>query len=243
MIPRFHCPVPLAPGALVELPAAAAHHALKVLRMRDGDALVLFDGLGGEWRATLKIGAGKTARALVGEARDVERESPLDVTLVQALPAGDKMDWVVEKCVELGVTAIQPVRATRSVMRLSDERMARRVAHWNAIAVAACEQCGRNRVPPVLPILDLPRYLASARAQDVCRLVLSPRGDHALRGLVKPADTIHVMIGPEGGWDEGEIAAAHAAGFTSVRLGPRVLRTETAGAALLAAMQALWGDF
>lgn len=243
MIPRFHCPLPLSPGALVELPAAAAHHALKVLRMKSGDPIVLFDGTGGEWRATLKVGAGKTAQALIAGFSDVERESPLGVTLVQALPAGDKMDWVVEKCVELGVAAIQPVRAMRSVMRLSPERMARRLAHWNAIAIAACEQCGRNRVPPVLPILDLPQYLANAQGQNVCRLVLSPQGDHALHRLARPMGAIHVMIGPEGGWKEGEIAAAHTAGFTAVRLGPRVLRTETAGAALLAAMQALWGDF
>lgn len=243
MIPRFHCPLPLSPGALVELPEAVAHHALKVLRMKNGGVLVLFDGSGGEWQATLKIGAGGTARALIGEFRDVERESPLSVTLVQALPAGDKMDWVVEKCVELGVAAIQPVAAKRSIIRLSSERMARRVAHWNAIAVAACEQCGRNRVPRVLPILDLPEYLAHAQTQYACRLLLAPQGGQALRTLERPEGPLLVMVGPEGGWDEGEIAAAHAAGFTAVRLGPRVLRTETAGTALLAAMQALWGDF
>lgn len=243
MIPRFHCPVPLAPGALIELPEGVAHHARKVLRMKSGDALVLFDGAGGEWRATLKVGAGKTAQALIGEPSDVERESPLTVTLVQALPAGDKMDWIVEKCVELGVAAIQPVAAKRSVIRLAADRMARRVAHWNAIAVAACEQCGRNRVPAVLPILDLPHYLAAAQAQNVHRLLLAPQGPHTLHDLSAPANACHVMVGPEGGWDEGEIAAAHAAGFIAVRLGPRILRTETAGVALLAAMQALWGDF
>ncbi|MDI6748724.1 MAG: 16S rRNA (uracil(1498)-N(3))-methyltransferase [Rhodocyclaceae bacterium] len=293
MIPRFHCPVPLAPGALVELPAAIAHHALKVLRMKDGDALVLFDGTGGEWRATLKVGrplaaegaprsggeasasgmrdagfrsaadpsassvaspqAGPllqapasprgTALALLHEFEERESESPLAVTLVQALPAGDKMDWVVEKCIELGVAAIQPVAAKRSVMRLTPDRMARRIAHWNAIARAACEQCGRNRVPPVLPVLDLPQYLAQTQTQNACRLLLSPHGSQALRAQAKPAAPIVAMIGPEGGWDEGEIAAARAAGFAELRLGPRVLRTETAGAALLAALQALWGDF
>ncbi|MFN6960655.1 MAG: 16S rRNA (uracil(1498)-N(3))-methyltransferase [Rhodocyclaceae bacterium] len=243
MIPRFHCPIPLSPGALVELPEAVAHHALKVLRMKSGDALVLFDGTGGEWHATLKIGADRTARALIGAFDDVERESPLSVTLAQALPAGDKMDWVVEKCVELGVAAIQPVRATRSVIRLSPERMARRVAHWNAIAVAACEQCGRNRVPKVMPVLDLPQYLAQAQAQNACRLLLAPQGENTLCTLARPQAPLSVLIGPEGGWDEWEIAAAHAAGFSAVRLGPRVLRTETAGTALLAALQVLWGDY
>lgn len=243
MIPRFHCPVPLAPGALVELPAAIAHHALKVLRMKDGDALVLFDGTGGEWRAMLKVCADGTAQALLHEFEERESESPLAVTLVQALPAGDKMDWVVEKCIELGVAAIQPVAAKRSVMRLTPDRMARRIAHWNAIARAACEQCGRNRVPPVMPVLDLTQYLAQTQTQNACRLLLSPHGSQALRAQAKPAAPIVAMIGPEGGWDEGEIAAARAAGFAELRLGPRVLRTETAGAALLAALQALWGDF
>ncbi|WP_126446508.1 16S rRNA (uracil(1498)-N(3))-methyltransferase [Sulfuricystis multivorans] len=243
MIPRFHCPPPLAPGALVELPETVCHHALRVLRMRNGDRLILFDGNGGEWQATLKVGAGGTAQALLGEFDPIERESPLQVTLAQALPAGDKMDWIVEKCVELGVAAIQPLAAKRSVMRLSLERMARRVQHWNAIAAAACEQCGRNRVPIVAPVLDLHQYLATAQAQNACRLLLAPQGEDTLRSLARPTAPIVVMVGPEGGWDDGEIIAAQAAGFARVRLGPRVLRTETAGAALLAALQALWGDF
>lgn len=245
MIPRFHCPFPLSPGAQVELPAAAAHHALKVLRMKPGDALILFDGRGGEWRAEI-LGAGgavPASRVALREFSARERESPLQVTLVQALPAGDKMDWVVEKCVELGVAAIQPVAAKRSVIRLSAERMARRVAHWNAIAVAACEQCGRNRVPVVAPVLDLPQYLAHAKGQNALRLLLAPEAGVAPRELPPPAGPLAMMIGPEGGWEEGEMQAAQAAGFRALRLGPRVLRTETAGAAALAALQAQWGDF
>lgn len=243
MIPRFHCPFPLAPGAQVELPEQAAHHALKVLRMKSGEQVTLFDGRGGEWLAELKVGAGGTARAALREFRDREAESPLDITLVQALPSGDKMDWVVEKCVELGVAAIQPVAAKRSVIRLSAERMARRVAHWNGIASAACEQCGRNRVPAVAPVLDLPRYLADAGTQHAARLLLAPEGGMALRALARPAGPVILMIGPEGGWEEGEMQAARLAGFDAVRLGPRILRTETAGAAALAALQAVWGDF
>lgn len=245
MIPRFHCPFPLSPGAQVELPDAAAHHALKVLRMKPGDALILFDGRGGEWRAEI-LGAGRAApasRVALREFSARECESPLQVTLVQALPSGDKMDWVVEKCVELGVAAIQPVAAKRSVIRLSAERMARRVAHWNAIAAAACEQCGRNRVPVVAPVLDLPQYLAEAKGQNALRLLLAPEGDMALRELPPPAGSLAMMIGPEGGWEENEMQAAQAAGFRALRLGPRVLRTETAGAAALAALQAQWGDF
>lgn len=242
MIPRFHCPFPLAPGAQVELPEQAAHHALKVLRMKAGDSVILFDGRGGEWRAEI-VGAGRTARVVLREFSDRDSESPLDVTLVQALPSGDKMDWVVEKCVELGVTAIQPVAAKRSVIRLSAERMTKRVAHWNAIAAAACEQCGRNHVPLVAPVLDLPQYLATARAQNATRLLLAPEGDVVFRSLPPPGQPVIVMIGPEGGWEEGEMQAAQVAGFHAVRLGPRVLRTETAGAAVLAALQTVWGDF
>jgi 16S rRNA (uracil1498-N3)-methyltransferase len=247
MIPRFHCPpsaCALAPGAQVELPDAAAHHAVKVLRMKAGDPLILFDGTGGEWQAELaKIGAGRTARVALKAHVPRECESPLAVTVAQALPSGDKMDWVVEKCVELGVAAIQPLAAKRSVIRLSEERMARRLAHWNHVASAACEQCGRNRVPAVDPVLDLPQYLALAKAQNALCLLLTPGADGALRDLARPAGPVVVMIGPEGGWDEGEMRAAAAAGFRPMSLGARVLRTETAGAAALAAMQALWGDF
>jgi 16S rRNA (uracil1498-N3)-methyltransferase len=242
MIPRFHCPFPLAPGAQVELPEQAAHHAMKVLRMQAGDSVILFDGRGGEWLAEI-LGAGRTARVTLKAFIDRDCESPLDITLVQGLPSGDKMDWVVEKCVELGVTSIQPVAAKRSVIRLSAERMARRVAHWNGIASAACEQCGRNHVPIVAPVLDLPQYLAKVMAQNARRLLLAPEGSTTLQALGKPLEPVIVMVGPEGGWEEGEMQAAHAAGFTAVRLGPRVLRTETAGAAVLAAMQSVWGDF
>lgn len=242
MIPRFHCPFPLAPGAQVDLPEAAAHHAMRVLRLKVGAPLILFDGCGGEWLAQI-VGAGGTVRVALREFADREAESPLAVTLVQALPAGDKMDWVVEKSVELGVAAIQPVAARRCVVKLTAERMARRVAHWNHIASAACEQCGRNRVPRVAPVLDLPQYLAEARGQNALCLLLAPEAGVSLRELARPAGPATVMVGPEGGWEEGEMRAAEAAGFRTLRLGPRVLRTETAGAAVLAALQAAWGDF
>lgn len=249
MIPRFHCPpshATLAPGAQVELPDQAAHHALKVLRMKAGDIVTLFDGQGGEWRAEL-LGPGASgkasARVALREFIDRQCESPLQITLVQGLPSGDKMDWVVEKCVELGVTTLQPLAARRSIIRLSAERMARRVAHWNGIAAAACEQCGRNRVPVVAPVLDLPQYLAGIRVQNAQRLLLAPGEGVSLRALSASTDPLIVMVGPEGGWEEGEMRAAQAAGFRFLQLGPRVLRTETAGAAVVAALQALRGDF
>lgn len=242
MIPRFHCPFPLSPGAQVELPPQAAHHALKVLRMKAGERLILFDGNGGEWLAEI-LGGGGPARVALLRHDEREAESPLQITLAQGLPAGDKMDWVVEKCVELGVAAIQPLAAKRSVIRLSAERMERRVAHWNAIAGAACEQCGRNRVPRVAPVLDLPQYLGEAKVQNALRLILAPGAATPLAALDKPAGPVILMVGPEGGWEEGELQAAQVAGFRPLRLGTRVLRTETAGAAALAALQAVWGDF
>lgn len=250
MIPRFHCPLPLAPltpGAQIDLPEAAAHHALRVLRLKLGAPLVLFDGHGGEWRCEI-VGAGRTVRVVLQAFDPRDSEAPLDITLVQAMPSGDKMDWVVEKAVELGVGAIQPVAAKRCVVKLAAERRVRRVAHWNHIASAACEQCGRNRVPLVAPVLDLPQYLAAVKGQNAggqsaLRLLLAPETGVSLRELPKPEMPLVIMIGPEGGWDEGEMQAAQAAGFQPLRLGPRVLRTETAGTAALAALQAVWGDF
>jgi 16S rRNA (uracil1498-N3)-methyltransferase len=242
MIPRFFCPFPLHPGATVELAAEAAHHALKVLRVGAGDTAILFDGRGGQWRATLNP-AGKKLRATLDEFDDTDREPPLDLTLVQALPASDKMDLVVQKAVELGVSHIQPVTAKRSLIRLSGERATRRVEHWRNIAVAACEQSGRNRVPVVSPILDLPQYLGIAAQENGLRFVCAPGATASLRNLTPPAVPVSLLVGPEGGFEEGELLAVRAAGFNAIGLGPRVLRTETAGLGALAAMMALWGDW
>ncbi len=242
MIPRFFCPFPLHPGATVALAAEAAHHALKVLRVGAGDTAILFDGRGGQWRATLHP-AGKSLRATLETFEDHDPEPPLVLTLVQALPASDKMDFVVQKAVELGVVRIQPVAAKRSVIRLSGERAERRVEHWRNIAIAACEQSGRNRVPSVAPILDLPQYLGIAARENALRFVCAPGVAGSLRDLGKPDVPVSLLIGPEGGFEDGELLAAHAAGFSPLRLGPRVLRTETAGLGAVAAMMALWGDW
>ena len=242
MIPRFFCPFPLHPGATVELAADAAHHALKVLRVGAGDTAILFDGRGGQWRATLNP-AGKALRATLNEFDDIDREPPLALTLVQGQPAGDKMDLVVQKAVELGVWRIQPVTAKRSLVRLSGERAERRVAHWRNIAIAACEQSGRNRVPAIAPILDLPQYLGMAAQENGLRFVCAPGASESLRDLMAPSVPVSLLVGPEGGFDEGELLAARAAGFRPIGLGPRVLRTETAGLGALAAMMALWGDW
>ena len=242
MIPRFFCPFPLHPGATVELAVEAAHHALKVLRIGAGDTAILFDGRGGQWRATLHP-AGKALRAVLDEFDDADCEPPLALTLVQALPASDKMDLVVQKAVELGACRIQPVTAKRSLVRLSGERAMRRVEHWRNIAIAACEQSGRNLIPSVAPILDLPQYLGHAAQENGLRFVCAPGASGSLRDLAAPAVPVSLLVGPEGGFEESEVLAARAAGFRPIRLGPRVLRTETAGLGALAAMMALWGDW
>ena len=240
MISRFHFPDRLPAGGEVALPDALAHHALRVLRLRDGEAVVLFDGSGGEVEARLAV-RGKAVFAQLGEARAVERESPLRIVLVQALASGDKMDWVVQKAVELGAHAVQPVQAERSVLRLAGERADKRVAHWQQVAVAACEQCGRNRVPEIRPLQALASWLGAHR--DALNYVLAPGGAAGFADEPEPKDVVHLLVGPEGGWSEVEIAAFDAAGCHRVRLGPRVLRTETAGLAAVAALQARWGDF
>lgn len=242
MIPRFFCSQPMQVGATVDLPLEVAHHALRVLRLRQGAAIVLFDGTGGEYRASL-LDEGRRARACVEAFDPIERESPLAVTLAQALPSGDKMDWIIEKAVELGVSAIVPLLAERSVVRLAGERAAKRVAHLNAVARAACEQCGRNRVPAVEAIVSLGAFLATAVADGVQRLVLSPGGTRNLAALAQPAHGIVLLAGPEGGWSDSEMAALRACGWSELTLGPRILRSETAGPAALAALQARWGDF
>mgnify|MGYP001764513825 FL=1 len=240
MISRFHFPDRLPAGGEVALPEALAHHALRVLRLRDGEVVVLFDGAGGEVEARLAV-RGKAVFAQLGEARALERESPLRIVLVQALASGDKMDWVVQKAVELGAHAVQPVQAERSVLRLAGERADKRVAHWQQVAVAACEQCGRNRVPEIRPLQALAPWLGAHR--DALNYVLAPGGAAGFADEPEPKDVVHLLVGPEGGWSEVEIAAFDAAGCRPVRLGPRVLRTETAGLAAVAALQARWGDF
>ena len=239
MISRFHFDGVLPPDGEVPLPDAVSHHALRVLRLGDGEPLVLFDGSGVEVEARLVV-RGKQGFALLGERHARSRESPLALILVQALASGDKMDWIVQKAVELGVARVIPVQAERSVLRLSGERAQKRQSHWQQVAISACEQCGRNVVPEVEPIQSLTAYLgASAGAH---RLVLAPGGERPLAELPRPEAALHLMIGPEGGWTEVELETCRGAGAIALGLGPRILRTETAGLAAIAAMQARWGD-
>ena len=246
--PRFFCSLPLAAGTRLALPEAAARHAVRALRLGVGDALTLFDGGGGEYPARIAGVAREAVEVELAAHVARECESPLDLTLLQALQAGDKMDLTIQKAVELGVARVVPLLSRRSVVRLEGERALRRVEHWRGIAVSACEQCGRNRVPAVEPIERFERWLAPATQvapAGVRRLLLDPLGGRTLASLPPPAagERIELLIGAEGGLAPEEVEAAQRAGFVGIRLGPRVLRTETAGLAALAALQCLWGDF
>ena len=240
-LPRFYCREALAPGAHVDLPAPVARHAVRVLRLPPGAPMILFDGRGGEYLAHIQRIERDRVVAELAAWQDVERESRLSVTLVQAVQAGDKMDFTIQKAVELGVRDIVPVDSRRSVIRLSGERAGKRVAHWQGVAASACEQCGRNQVPNVAPLEKLENWLARPHGEGL-RLMLAPDAQNTLAELL-PVGNIQLLIGAEGGLDPQEIIAAKQAGFQAVRLGPRILRTETAGLAALAAMQVLWGDF
>jgi 16S rRNA (uracil1498-N3)-methyltransferase len=243
--PRFYCPIPLAEGLRADLPEGVARHAARVLRLRVDDDLTLFDATGGEYAARIVSVERDRVAVDVLAWRDIERESPLSVTLVQALQAGEKMDLTVQKAVELGVAGIVPLISRRSVVRLEGERALRRVEHWRGVVASACEQCGRNRVPEVAALEGMERWLAKPPAAGVRRLMLAPGAPHTLATLPAPAadERIELLIGAEGGLAPEEMQAAVQAGFVGIRLGPRILRTETAGLAALAAMQCLWGDF
>ncbi|HCL85956.1 MAG TPA: 16S rRNA (uracil(1498)-N(3))-methyltransferase [Comamonadaceae bacterium] len=234
-MPRFHCPLPLAAGAQIALPPTAARH-VQVLRLQPGDALTLFNGEGGEWSATVARMGRSDVEVTVGAHAAVEREAARAVHLAVGMPANERMDWLVEKATELGAASIQPIAAARSVLKLSGERAAKRQQHWQAIAVAACEQCGRNRVPPVAAPLALADWLRRGGAEGT-RLLLSLRdGGRPLRDAAGDAGPVWVLHGPEGGLTEQEEEAALARGFAPASLGARVLRAETASVAALAVL-------
>ena len=237
--PRFFVDRPLAPGAEVELTDRVLRH-VAVLRLRIGDSLTLFNGSGGEHECALSAVTKNSVRARVIAWHDLERESGIRITLAQGLSASDSMDYAMQKATELGVRAIRPLATERSVVRLSGERAERRLAHWSNIVAAACEQCGRNRLPEVHPVATLDEFLCAAES-GAQRLLLTPSGTARLRELA-PADRVIVLIGPEGGLSEQEERRALNAGYTAVRVGPRVLRAETAPLAAISALQAMWGD-
>lgn len=238
--PRFYLDRPLAPGARFNLPPGPARHAARALRLTVDDPIILFNGSGGEYTARIERILKDEVAVSLTDFADIERESRLLVMLAQGISSGERMDYTLQKAVELGVAAIQPIAAKRSVVKLTGERVDKRVAHWQGVVASACEQCGRNQVPPVSAPLTLANWLAQPGGR---MLFLSPLADARLADLPAPSGTDCLVAGPEGGFEADEIAALHAAGAIPVRLGARVLRTETAALAALAAMQTLWGDF
>ena len=243
--PRVCVPGPIAPGAHLALPDHAAQHVGRALRLREGDYVTLFDGRGGEYRAALSALRKNVVEVEVLSWRDIERESVLPIRLVQCLQGGDKMDYTIQKAVELGVNEIVPVISRRSVVRLDGERAAKRLEHWRQIVAAASEQCGRNRLAMVREIQPFDRWLATPCVDDSTRVLLSPHATATVATLLagqRPVG-VELLIGPEGGLAPDEAEVALARNFCKLRLGPRVLRTETAGLAAIAALHARWGDF
>jgi len=242
-MPRFYCPPPLPDQGSFNLPPDAAHHASRVLRLREGDEVQIFDGEGHECHGIIDALSGK--QVVVSNLRLVatDRESPLPVLLAQALSSSEKMDWVIQKATELGVAEIQPLATERSVARLSAERATKRTEHWQQVAIAACEQCGRNVLPVIHPPLDIMAWLQAMRAEKTSKFILLPQVAGSLQSQAKPHGKVTLLIGAEGGFSVAESETALLCGFTPIKLGARVLRTETAAVAGLSALQTLWGDF
>jgi 16S rRNA (uracil1498-N3)-methyltransferase len=238
---RLYLDRPLTAGQTVELDERAHRHAVQVLRLRPGAELTLFNGRGGEYRAVLTEAQRRrsTVRITGFDGRDTQ--PGLDITLVQGVSKGDRMDYSLQKATELGVRTIQPVLARRSQAPGDPRRLDNRQEHWRGVVISACEQCGRNDLPALEPVRSFPDWLADTRIRGHA-LVLDPQASTGLAALAAPDGPVSLLIGPEGGLDGSEIGAARQRGFTAVRLGPRILRTETAGVAALAVIQALWGD-
>jgi 16S rRNA (uracil1498-N3)-methyltransferase len=237
---RVYVDAQLVPGALFALPAETAAHVAKVLRARSGDALLLFNGDGREFSGEIDSVRGSNVSVAIGAANGVDRESPLQLTLLQCIPRGDRMDFILQKATELGVTRIVPIVSQRSVVRLDERQAQAKAAHWRAVAISACEQCGRNR----LPTLDAPQRLLDylgGTAAVATRLVLDPAADGGGMGH-EAGGGMEIAVGPEGGFAPDELDALRTVGFVPIRLGPRILRTETAAIAAVTVLQTRFGD-
>ncbi|HFC8468431.1 TPA: 16S rRNA (uracil(1498)-N(3))-methyltransferase [Neisseria subflava] len=240
-MPRFYVDFALSPDSVVELPDNVVRH-LNVLRVKNTEEIVLFNGNGKSYPALPEVLEKRRASVQILREEATDNESPLNITLVQAVSAAERMDFTLQKSVELGVAEIRPVISERCVVRLSGERAEKRVARWQEIVVSACEQSGRNIVPKVLPLVTYAQALQQL-PQETAKLLMSLNRAQKLSDVQPQSGKVVFMVGPEGGWTEKEEQQAFDAGFQSVTLGKRVLRTETASLAAIAAMQTLWGDF
>ncbi|MGB0721533.1 MAG: 16S rRNA (uracil(1498)-N(3))-methyltransferase [Gammaproteobacteria bacterium] len=237
--PRIYLAPEDGEGHRLKLPQAQAHHLNRVLRLREGASLILFDGLGNEATARIVEIQGKTVLVDIDAWRAVSRESSLNITLYQGIGRGQRMDYAIQKAVELGVSGIIPLMSERTVVQLDSKKTAARMEHWRAVMIGACEQCGRNHLPTLAEPVGISSI--SQLPQGATGVVLAPEAESSLAGISPPTD-IHLVIGPEGGLTATEIAHCVARGFAKTRFGPRILRTETAGPAVLASVQTLWGD-
>jgi 16S rRNA (uracil1498-N3)-methyltransferase len=246
---RVYVEAKVATGKRLVVEGSAANHITRVLRLRSGDAVTVFDGSGGEFGARIEEFRKNSVVVMVEDHRPLDRESPLPLTLAQGISRGERMDWVIQKATELGASRIVPLFTKRSMVRLDEKQADRKLQHWRAIAIAACEQCGRNKIPDLAAPVDFFDVLP-ADDSGATRLLLSPTGDLRIEDLEGMGQDAHqdarkgitVLIGPEGGLEDVEQEAALAAGFKAVRLGPRVLRTETAAIAALTIIQRYFGD-
>jgi len=238
---RVHVPGPLSSGARHTIEGDAANHITRVLRLELGNSLIVFDGQGGEYSAHIESLRKNSVIIEVQERSTPTRESSLSLTLVQGVSRGERMDWVVQKATELGVTSIVPVLTERTMVKLDSKQSERKLAHWQGIVTAACEQSGRDRIPHVVAPLSLDEFLRDVDPQST-RVLLSPTGTQRVNDLKAPDRKVIVLIGPEGGLSETEQRSAIGAGFIAVRMGPRVLRTETAAVAALTLLQHQFGD-
>ena len=248
MLSRFYCNEQIAVNQTFELPDNVRHHAVRVLRLKQGDTIILFNGQGGEFLSEIISINKNTSTLKVFEYNEYECESPLTIELSQAICANEKMDWIIQKAVEMGVNRIQPISTTRGVIKLSSERAVKRRQHWQQIAIAACEQCGRNRLPEILPPLSLPHWLGKIKKHELSthtNLLLLPTAEQKLSELSEQPNnpSYTLLIGPEGGFTPEEERAALHTHFVPIRVGKRILRTESAALATIAALQTLWGDY
>lgn len=245
---RFYHPAAITVGQVTELSTENRHHAARVLRLRAGDLVTLFNGNGGEFSAHIENINKSSTTVLIDRYYNTDRESPLHVELAQAICVNEKMDWIIQKAVELGVACIQPITTAHSIVHLPHDRLSKRLQHWQKIVISACEQCGRNFLPQVLPLISLSEWLSQKRTsgppQDLY-IMLSTIATERLRNLsIQPINPrVVLVIGPEGGFTQEEDIAILNTGFIPLRLGERILRTESAALAGIAALQALWGDY
>ncbi len=240
---RFFTDSPLALNTDIQLSENAAAHATRALRLNVGDHAIVFNGDGFDYACTLTSVKKNAVTVTIIDSKPISNESPLNITLLQGISSGDRMDFTIQKAVELGVRQIQPINSQRSVVKLTHDRAEKRVEHWQNVAVSACEQSGRAFVPKVLPPLTLEGWLSQNPYNNTVRILLNPVGAKRLAEIQKPDAAIELLIGAEGGLSQGEIDLATSQSFQSIVLGPRILRTETAALTAISVMQSLWGDF